>query len=134
MDGFIYDYFNCYFCWAMKTDRITILAFFKRKAVTLFLMIAFTAGAFATLGDGKGKDKNKSLFSSQRMSIRPGYFSLKSDNQYRGSIVIDQSSRFIFLNTSITYQKGNTTYIVPLKKKVILENVKLRIDFLQIKQ
>ena len=133
MDGFIYDNFNCYFCWAMKTDRITILAFVKRKAVTLLLMIAFTAGAFATLGDGKGKDKNKSLLSSQKVNIRPGYFSLKSGNQYRGSVVIDQSSRFIFLNTSISYQKGHTTYIVPLKKKVVLENVKLKIDFLQIK-
>ena len=118
----------------MKTDRITILAFIKRKAVTLLLMVAFTAGAFATLGDGKGKDKNKSLFSSQRVNIRPGYFSLKSANEYRGSFVIDQSSRFILLNTSVTYQKGNTTFIVPLKKKVILENVKLKIDFLQIKK
>ena len=117
----------------MKTNRITILGFIKRKVVTLFLIIAFTAGAFATLGDGKGRDKNKSLF-SQKVNIKPGYFSLKSGNQYRGSLVIDQSSRFIFLNSSVTYQKGNTTYIVPLKKKVILENVKLKLDFLQIKQ
>ncbi len=116
----------------MKTDRYTILAFIKRKAVTLFLMVAFTAGAFATLGDGKSKDKNKSLFPSQKVSIRPGYFSLKSGNGYRGSFVIDQESRFILLNTSVTYQKGNTTYIVPLKKKVILQNVTLKIDFLQI--
>ena len=133
MDGFIYDNFNCYFCWAMKTDRVTILAFIKRKAVTLLLMVAFTAGAFATLGDGKGKDKNKSLLSSQKVKIKPGYFSLKSGNEYRGSLVIDQSSRFILLNTSLSYQKGNTTYIVPLKKKVVLENVKLKIDFMQIK-
>jgi len=91
MDGFIYDNFNCYFCWAMKTDRVTILAFIKRKAVTLLLMVAFTAGAFATLGDGKGKDKNKSLFSTQRVNIKPGYFSLKSGSQYRGSLVIDQT-------------------------------------------
>ena len=132
MDGFIYDYFNCYFCWAMKTDRVTIQAFIKRKAAILFIMVAFTIGAFATLGDGKRKDKNQSLF-SQKVNIRPGYFSLKSGNQYRGSLVIDQSSRFIFLNESVTYQKGKTTYIVPLKKKVILENVTLKIDFLQIK-
>ena len=97
-------------------------------------MVAFTAGAFATLGDGKGKDKDKSLFSTQKVSIRPGYFSLKSANDYRGSFVIDQTSRFIQLNTSLTYQKGNTTYIVPLKKKVILQNVTLKIDFLQIKK
>jgi len=133
MDGFIYDYFNCYFCLAMKTDRVTIIPFIKRKAVTLLLVVTFAAGAFATLGDGKGKDKNKSLFANQKVSIRPGYFSLKSGNQYRGSVVIDQSSRFIFLNTSVTYQKGNTTYIVPLNKKVILENVKLKLDFLQMK-
>lgn len=27
------------------------------------------------------------------------------------------------LNTVVTYQKGNTTYIMPLKKKVFLEKI-----------
>jgi hypothetical protein len=29
------------------------------------------------------------------------------------------------MSTVVSYQKGHTTYVLPLKKKVILENVKI---------
>jgi hypothetical protein len=35
--------------------------------------------------------------------------------------------RYFRLNTVVTLQKGNTTYIVPLKKKVIFDKVKIDI-------
>src|ERR1700730_8862656 len=104
----------------MKTDRKTILRFLQRKVVTILLLASSAVGAFATLGDGKGKDKNKTLLSTQRLNITPGSFTLKSGYNYRGNQIINlEASRFIFLNTTITFQKGHTTYIVPLKKKVI---------------
>ncbi len=34
-----------------------------------------------------------------------------------------EKGRYINLNTVITYQKGNTTYIMPLKKKVLLDKI-----------
>jgi hypothetical protein len=117
----------------MRTNRKTILRFLQRKVVTILLLASSAIGAFATLGDGKGKDKNKTLLSTQRISITPGSFTLKSGYHYRGSEIINQeASRFIFLNTTITYQKGNTTYIVPLKKKVILENVHFKLGVQQL--
>jgi hypothetical protein len=117
----------------MRTDRETILRFLQRKVVTILLLASSAIGAFATLGDGKGKDKNKTLLSTQKISIRPGVFTLKSGYHYRGSEIINQeASHFIFLNTIITYQKGNTTYIVPLKKKVILENVRFKLGVQQL--
>ena len=110
-----------------------MMRFLRRKVVTILLMASSAIGAFATLGDGKGKDKNKSLLSNQSISITPGSFTLKSGYNYRGSQIINQeASHYIFLNTTITYQKGHTTYIVPLKKKVMLENVHFKIGVQQL--
>jgi hypothetical protein len=91
----------------------------------MLLMLAVTAGAFATLGDGNSKNNRpvkKSLLSA-KTALKPGSFSLHSGYNFRGSQVINtQNSTYINLNTVATYQKGNTTYIVPLKKKVILND------------
>jgi len=89
------------------------------------LMGAIAIGAFATLGDGKASDvspKKKSLLSI-RKSYRPGSLSLKTNYSFRGSQVIgSQDNQIISLNTPITYQNGHTSYTVPLKKKMILND------------
>jgi hypothetical protein len=76
----------------------------------------------------------KSLLSNK--TVKPGSFSLKSGYTYRGNQVINtnQETKYIRLNTTVTMQKGNTTYIVPLKKKVLLQNVKLDIGNRQLKR
>jgi hypothetical protein len=87
------------------------------------LMLAITAfGAFATLGDGSVK-KNKSSrpLLSVKKSVKPGLFSLQSGYTFRGNQVINtEEDKYLNLNTFVTYQQGRTTYIMPLKKKVIL--------------
>src|SRR2546423_683340 len=89
-----------------------------RRIATVLLLAICAVSAFAVLGDGKKKDpKNRSFLSEQNYS--PGNFSLKSAYSYRGSRTIpSKSNQYINLNTVLTYQKGNTTYILPLKKKV----------------
>jgi hypothetical protein len=92
----------------------------KRTAVLSLLAIS-AVSSFAVLGDGRTKTtRNRSLLSNQQVAVQPGNFSLKSGYNYRGSQVIntDRDVRYIDVNTTITYQKGNTTYIVPLKKKI----------------
>jgi len=78
------------------------------------------------LGDGKARDTKpakKSLL-SLKSSMRPGSFSLKSGYTYRGSQVMKaQDQQYINLNTPVSYQTGHTTYIVPLKKKVLNDKV-----------
>ena len=102
------------------------------------VVLGVSAAAFATLGDGNGAAKRdfpkKSLLSNK--TIIPGSFSLKSGNVYRGSQVINAEPqvKYIRINTTVTLQKGNTTYIVPLKKKVILQNVKFNIGNRQLKR
>jgi hypothetical protein len=90
----------------------------------LFLLAVSAIGSFAMLGTpGRGKKGtvgNKSLLSI-KTSHYTGSFSLQSGFNFRGSEVINtQENKYINLSTVLTYQKGHTTYIMPLKKKVAL--------------
>jgi hypothetical protein len=106
----------------LKTNA-QILKSAGKKLAVLVLLGAITIGAFATLGDGKaGKSKPKKLLST-KTPAKPGIFSLQSGYQFRGNQVISfQGQRYLNMNTTVTYQQGSTTYMLPLKKKVILNN------------
>ena len=99
----------------------------KRKLVTA-LFIAASLVTFAALGDGKGGGKashQKSLLSAKKNPYDFKTFSLKSRYNFRGNTIVNLSQdRYLTLNTIATYQKGNTTYILPMKKKVLLERIK----------
>jgi len=91
-----------------------------RKVLVLLLLAGVAMGAFATLGDGSTKTKtNKLLTAKTTVKTR---FSLSSGYSYRGSQVINTQDRYVSLNTVVTFQQGHTTYTVPVKKKVILNN------------
>lgn len=105
---------------------VNIRPFIKKKVVTAVLLTASIA-AFATFGEGGRKDRGEGLLSNKSRFFSAKSFSLKSNYNYRGSQVFHTNStttgRYIVLNTNITYQKGNSTYIMPLKRKVLLEKV-----------
>lgn len=96
----------------------------KRKIATAVLVTASLA-AFATLGDGGGK-KGLNNFTSKNFTLSSKNFSLRSGYNYRSNNLFTLSTpqKFIMLNTVITYQKGNSTYVLPLRKKVLLDKVK----------
>jgi uncharacterized protein HemX len=120
----------------MSQPRNNIVKKNAGKKLAVLLLLAVSAGAaFATLGDGKVKKElpKKAILSNK--TTKPGTFSLKSGYTYRGNQVITrEEKKYIRLNTTVTMQKGNTTYIVPLKKKVILQNVKIDIGNRQFKR
>lgn len=96
----------------------------KRKLVTA-LFIGVSIAAFATLGDGGKKNtttKGKNLLSSRSTTYNYKTFSLKSGYNYRGNSFLntEPKSQFVMLNTVMTYQRGNATYMLPLKKKLLL--------------
>ena len=98
-----------------------------RYKTTLAVVFIFSAiGSFAMLGDGKGKKSpaEKGLLTTQNFTFKKGSFSLKSGYNYRGSQIInpDNRSNYINLNTVVTYDKGNSTIIIPLKKKVYINS------------
>jgi hypothetical protein len=117
----------------MHHQRNSILKTLGRKVAVMGLILASTAAAFATLGDGKSAKSNlpgtkTSLLSGQTV-LKPGSFSLKSGYNFRGNQVINTApvKRVIRLNTVATVQKGKTVFIVPLKKNVIFDKVKIDI-------
>jgi len=99
----------------------------KRKLVTA-LFITGSLATFAALGDGKDGGKtthHKNLLSVKKTPYDFKTFSLKSRYNFRGNTILNMSQdRYLTLNTIATYQKGNTTYILPMKKKVLLEKIK----------
>lgn len=95
-----------------------------KKAIVLALLATSTMGTFAMLGTpGKSRNNTKtnSLLTGKSTSYN-GTFSLHSGYQFRGSQVINtQQSKYLNVNTMVSYQRGHTTYTVPLKKTVALK-------------
>ena len=109
----------------MQTKTSIMLNMLGKKLTVLALLAVTAVAAFATLGDGKVKRNNstKSLLSNKTV-LTPGTFSLKSGYNFRGNEVLTfEKDRYININTVITYQKGNSTYIMPLKKRVLLDKI-----------
>ena len=106
----------------MSINQSTILKI-ARRIIPVFLLAASAISAFAILGDkGRTPKTNRSFLSNQNFAVNSTSFSLKSRYNFRGSQIInpDATTEYINLNTVITYQKGNTTYVVPLKKKIFI--------------
>jgi hypothetical protein len=114
----------------MKNYQTIFKLVLTRKLATLFL-IALSFAAFATLGDGKSKGKKSSLLNS-KPTITPGKFTMKSGYQYRGSQIINQQNQnnTFTRNSLVTYQKGNMTYILPVKT-VIPQKIKVTVGIPQ---
>ena len=119
----------------MNHPKLTILKWIGRKLSVMLLLAVSAAGAFATLGDGNKKSSTApKKFLSARTEVQTGYFTLRSGYSYRGNQVINMDNKYINLNTVVTLKKGNTTYVLPLKKKVLLNNVKIDISNRQFKR
>lgn len=105
----------------MKLTATKVKRLLKRKLATAVLVTASLA-AFATFVDDGGKKGAK--VSSADFAIRN--FSLRTPYNYKSNNLFTTSrpQKFIMLNTVVTYQKGNATYILPLKKKVLLDKIK----------
>ena len=121
----------------MKTNYSILLRVLGTKLAVFLLIAGSAVAAFATLGDGSIKrdrplSKSSSLLTNKTQA---NSFSLHSGYTFRGTQVINpQTDQYLNLNTVITYQRGNTTYILPLKKKVLLQNVKIDISNRQLRR
>lgn len=95
----------------------------KLAVATLFLGVA--AFAFASMG-GEKRNKKTSSIRSEFVPIRTSSgFTLKAGLAYKGSMILNQekSNGQIRFNSLVTYQKGNTTYIVPLNHRINIGSV-----------
>lgn len=102
----------------------------KRKLATLLLITASVA-AFATLGDSGGKRRVSTSNNKNLLLLTPTYnykvFSLRTGYNYRGTSVINTTKtagRYIQLNSVVTFEKGNSIFILPIKKTLLLDKIR----------
>lgn len=97
----------------IQVKRILRTGFFS---AVLFIIVAL---AFASKGGG---DKKKtSTFKNDFVPIRiTNGFTLKTGPSFSGSHILstERNNKSFSYNSLMTYQKGNTTYILPFKYKV----------------
>jgi hypothetical protein len=102
----------------------------KQVSKILLIMCAFIGSTLSSMADrGIGKkSKNKVWLnianpSSLKNSIS---FNLKMGLKYTGSLLVPQenTNKNILSNTLVTYQKGNTVYIIPYKQKFVIPEAK----------
>ena len=100
----------------MNLNSTITKTFLKKKIATvLFVTVSFVA--FATLGDDSGK-KGKKAYSSELLPYNAKNFSLRSNYAYKSNNLFSEPEKknFIMLNPIVTYQKGNSSFVLPLKK------------------
>ncbi|MBC7904194.1 MAG: hypothetical protein H7Y27_12255 [Gemmatimonadaceae bacterium] len=91
-----------------------------KKAFASFLLIGLAAMTFASIGGGGNKSNEKTVVPDVRAIRTTNGFTLKTGPLYRGSMMFAQTrvNNTISFNSVVTYQKGNTTYILPSRYKM----------------
>ena len=92
------------------------------RFMAMSLLLAVTALAFASKGGGE-KKKHHEMENSFTPINAASSFTLKKSPLYSGSIVSfhPQADNRVSVNAMVTYQRGNTTYILPYQYKVTLK-------------
>jgi hypothetical protein len=94
-----------------------------RKAAISTLMIAMFGLAFASKGGGGKKENNNNIpLKTEFVPIRTtNNFTLKSSGlAYRGTYSLGQekTKSYVSIHSLVTYEKGNSLYIIPYKYKM----------------
>jgi hypothetical protein len=87
-----------------------------RKTVICALMIAVVGFAIASKGGGGDNKKATIPLKTNFVPIRTtNGFTLKAGPSYSGSMIIgaEKTREFVSFSTLVTYQKGNSFYIMP---------------------
>jgi hypothetical protein len=102
---------------------------FIKKAGIILALVSVTMVTFADKGAGKksraktAMNINTTSSTSLKASI---LFNIKNGLTYKGSLLANRKvvSNTITSSSLITYQKGNTTYIIPYKNKVTVPEIR----------
>lgn len=96
--------------------------YITKRIFGLSVLLSITFFAFASIGDGKVKSKKATPAKSSFTPLKPNNgFTLKSGFNYRGSMLftsIKTKKVNAPYNSLITYQKGNSTFILPYRYKL----------------
>ncbi len=96
----------------------------------LFVVIVLFGSALTALADRgigkKSKSKVTLNISTPTLLRNSVSLNLKSGLKYTGSLLVNQQTMgtTMISNTLVTYQKGNTVYIIPYKQKVVMPEIR----------
>jgi hypothetical protein len=101
----------------------------SKIAKILFLAAIFNGimlTGFADRGVGKKSKPKVTLNIATNTPSSALSFNLKSGLQYKGSLLnnVTTTGSSITYNTLVTFQKGNTIYIIPYKQKILVPEIK----------
>jgi hypothetical protein len=100
----------------------------KTTKIVLFLIIlnGIMINTFADRGVGKKKTKVSLNIVNNTSFSKALSFNLKTGLKYKGSLLtsIETNKNSILYNTLVTYQKGNTIFIVPYKQRVVVPEMR----------
>lgn len=89
-----------------------------KKLLTSFILLGIVVLALASSGGG-GNKKNVVAKTAFKPVANSTGFTLKAGPRFAGSQVFSsQKKDFVLYNTLVTYQKGNTIYILPYHYKL----------------
>ena len=91
-----------------------------RKLAISAVLIGMTVFTFASIGGGRNKSPKSKLTAGYTPVRTSQGFSLKSNLNYRGSIIVgeERTRNYVAFNSLVTYSKGNMTYILPNRYKI----------------
>lgn len=99
----------------------------KVKMILVVVMLSsITFSALADKGIGKKSKAKVTLNITTTNSLRNSIsLNLKSGLKYTGSLLVSQQvdGKSLLSNTLLTYQKGNTVYIIPHKQIIALPEI-----------
>jgi hypothetical protein len=99
----------------------------SKIVVLLAILNGIVLTSMADRGIGKNKKKVVLNLASGNTSIsRALSITLKSGLKYRGTLLnsVVNKNNLILYSTLVTYQKGNTIYVIPYKQKLIVPEMK----------
>jgi hypothetical protein len=97
------------------------------KITKIVLLICILNGFMLTTWADKGVGKKKAKVALNLTVNTPKNlsFNLKTGLKYKGSLLnTTTGTNGAVYNNMLTYQKGNTVYIIPYKQKVVVPEVK----------
>ena len=100
----------------------------KAKMILVVLMLSGIGfSAMADKGIGKKSKSNVTLNINSGNSLRNSIsLNLKSGLKYTGSLLVNQQTEgnTFLSNSLLTYEKGNTVYIIPQKQVIVMPDMK----------
>ena len=92
-----------------------------RKTLVSTLLLAVVGLTFASKGGGGEKNKKEVSLKTNFTPIRTtSGFTLKAGPSFTGNYLLNsqRTSNYVSFNTLITYQKGNSIYVMPYHYKI----------------